>query len=171
MKRFFSLFICALACVCMHAGTRYAGGDISMLPLYEEHNSPYKDADNKNIDNLLNWFINTCGWNTFRVRIFVNPDKSDPSLSQDLAYVTALGQRIKAAKAYFMLDFHYSDSWVDAGHIQPPTAWKGASDEEMAQHIADYTREVLTALNNANATPDLVQVGNEIMYEIGRAHV
>lgn len=151
-------------CITLHAQTRYVGGDISMLPQYEQHNSQYKDATGKKINDLLTWFVTDCGWNTFRVRIFVNPTSNDPSLCQDLAYVTALGQRIKAAGAYFMLDFHYSDSWVDAGHIQAPAAWKGSDDATMAQHVADYTREVLTALNAANATPDFVQVGNEIMY-------
>ena len=151
-------------CITLHAQTRYVGGDISMLPQYEQHNSQYKDATGKKINDLLTWFVTDCGWNTFRVRIFVNPTSSDPSLCQDLAYVTALGRRIKAAGAYFMLDFHYSDSWVDAGHIQAPAAWKGSDDATMAQHVADYTRDVLTALNAANATPDFVQVGNEIMY-------
>lgn len=168
MKKLLLLTMCICASLTgLHAqapATRYVGGDISMLPKYEQHNSAYKDAYGKKIDNLLTWFISDCGWNTFRVRIFVNPDGSDPSVCQDLAYVTALGQRIKAAGAYFMLDFHYSDTWVDATHIQAPVAWKNATNEQMAQHIADYTRDVLTALKAANATPDLVQVGNEIMY-------
>ena len=165
MKRFYTLFICALVCACMYGEqTRYVGGDISMLPKYEQHNSPYKDVGNRDITDLLVWLTNTCGWNTFRVRIFVNPGTSDPSVCQDLAYVTALGQRIKAAGAYFMLDFHYSDTWVDATHIQAPAAWKGSDDATMAQHIADYTHEVLSTLKEAGATPDLVQVGNEIMY-------
>ena len=78
--------------------------------------------------------------------------------------MTALGQRIKAAGAYFMLDFHYSDTWVDATHIQAPAAWKGVSDAAMADSISQYTHKVLQTLKAANATPDLVQVGNEIMY-------
>ena len=164
MKRIFSLFIIALICVCAHAQTRYAGGDISMLPKYEQHNSAYKDVNGQKIDNLLRWFISECGWNTFRVRIFVNPSGTDPSLCQDLSYVTALGKRIKDAGAFFMLDFHYSDTWVDATHIQAPEAWKNLNASEMATQVGTYTREVLTTLNEAGATPDLVQVGNEIMY-------
>ena len=166
MKRFISLFILALVCIYTHAQSqqRYVGGDISMLPKYEQYNSAYKDAYGKKTDNLLNWFISDCGWNTFRVRIFVQPDGSDPAVCQDLAYVTALGARIKAAGAYFMLDFHYSDTWVDALHIQAPAAWKNASNAEKADSLGAYTRRVLTALNAASATPDLVQVGNEIMY-------
>ena len=38
MKKAFSLFIVALACVFAQAQTRYVGGDISMLPQYEKHN-------------------------------------------------------------------------------------------------------------------------------------
>ena len=166
MKKLSLLFLCALVYMSAYAQThqRYIGGDISMLPKYEQHNSAYKDAEGRNINNLLTWFVNTCHWNTFRVRIFVNPGTTDPSVCQDLEYVTALGKRIKDAGAYFMLDFHYSDSWVDATHIQAPEAWKGSDDATMAQHVADYTREVLTTLIAAGATPDLVQVGNEIMY-------
>ena len=164
MKKTLLIITCALICASVHAQTRYVGGDISMLTKYEQHNSPYKDAYGKNISDMLTWFMQECKWNTFRVRIFVNPGTSDPSVCQDLAYVTALGQRIKAAGGYFMLDFHYSDTWVDASHIQAPAAWKGASDAAMADSVAAYTRRVLTALNAVDATPDFVQVGNEIMY-------
>lgn len=161
----------ALLClgVQAQAGTRYVGGDISMLPRYEQDLSYYKDVSNNKINNPLLWYINDCGWNTFRVRIFVDPKKkaqgkTDYSVCQDLTYVTTLGKRIKNAGAYFMLDFHYSDEWVDALHYQAPAAWQGSDDDTMAQLLGNYTREVLTALNEAGATPDLVQVGNEIMY-------
>lgn len=174
MKRFGWTFIMVLTCALMQAQTgaqtRYVGGDISMLPMYEQHNSAYKDAYNHTISDMISWLINDCGWNTFRVRIFVNPQRknakgeTDPQVCQDLQYVTALGQRIKAAGAYFMLDFHYSDTWVDALNIQAPEAWKNCTAAEKADSVGRYTREVLTALNAAGATPDLVQVGNEIMY-------
>jgi len=152
-----------------YVGTRYVGGDISMLPQFEQYSSGYRDVNNRKVNNLLTWLVSDCGWNTFRVRLFVNPQqkaqgKTDYAVCQDLAYVTALGQRIKAAGAYFMLDFHYSDEWMDALHIQAPAAWKGSSDAVMADSLGAYTRRVLTALNEAGATPDLVQVGNEIMY-------
>lgn len=166
MKKFYSLFIIALAYMCADAQTRYVGGDISMLPQYEQYNSSYKDVKGNNISNLLTWFIATCEWNTFRVRIFVNPDGSDPAVCQDLTYVTNLGRRIKEAGGYFMLDFHYSDTWVDASHIQAPTAWANASNAAKADSVGAYTRRVLNTLVAANATPDLVQVGNEIMYGV-----
>ena len=170
MKRFFTLFFTVLVCLYAQAQTRYVGGDISALPLYEQHNSPYKDVKGSNINDLITWLVQDCGWNTFRVRIFVTPTKKDhdgssnPTVCQDLAYVTALGKRIKASGAYFMLDFHYSDTWVDATHIQAPSIWKGASDADMADSISQYTHHVLQTLKANDATPDLVQVGNEIMY-------
>ena len=170
MKKIISLFIIALVCVHAQAETRYVGGDISALPLYEQYNSPYKDVKGNNISDLLTWFVQDCGWNTFRVRIFVNPTKQDhggtsnPTVCQDLAFVTTLGQRIKDSGAYFMLDFHYSDTWVDATHIQAPSVWQGASDAAMADSVSAYTHRVLQTLKAEGATPDLVQVGNEIMY-------
>ena len=171
MKKFLSLLIIALVWVGAHAQTRYVGGDISMLPQFEKYSSGYKNVNGTKVSDLITWLISDCGWNTFRVRIFVNPQQKAPNYTttdyaivQDLAYVTALGKRIKDAGAYFMLDFHYSDSWVDAGHIQAPAAWKGKSDAVMADSLGDYTHRVLQALKAAGATPDLVQVGNEIMY-------
>ena len=173
MKKLFSLLFIALVCAGASAQEqrRYVGGDISMLPQYEQYSNGYKDVNGKKISDLISWCISDCGWNTFRVRIFVDPKQKKPdyrgtdyAVCQDLAYVTALGKRIKDAGAYFMLDFHYSDSWVDAGHIQAPAAWKGSSDAVMADSVSEYTHKVLQTLKSAGATPDLVQVGNEIMY-------
>lgn len=161
-----SLCLCAglLGMNARAAEQRYVGGDISLLPQYEAHNSYYKDANGKKINDMVTWFVGSCGWNTFRVRIFVQPDGTDPAVCQTTEYVAALGKRIKDAGAYFMLDFHYSDTWMDATHIQAPAAWKGSSDAEMAEHVGTYTHQVLQAMKQADATPDLVQVGNEIMY-------
>ena len=82
---------------------KYVGGDISLLLQYEKHNSPYLDENNQPIEDLIHWFIDKCDWNTFRVRLFVNPDSiNDPSVCQDLDYVKQLGKRIKDAGAFFM---------------------------------------------------------------------
>jgi arabinogalactan endo-1,4-beta-galactosidase len=63
-----------------------------------------------------------------------------------------------------MLDFHYSDSWADPVKQYTPDAWVGLSDEELTVKIGEYTTEVLQALNEAGATPDYIQTGNEISY-------
>jgi len=160
--------LCMSGAIAQHG--KYVGGDISLVPSYETHNSAYLDTEGNKIDDLIGWLKNDCGWNTFRVRIFVNPKqkapdgKTDPAVCQDLEYVKALGKRIKEANAYFMLDFHYSDTWVDAGNIQAPEAWKNLSVDEKTIKIAEYTKETLQALIDAGAKPNMVQVGNEIMY-------
>lgn len=143
---------------------KYVGGDISLLLAYEQHNSPYLDGDNKPISDLITWLKNDCGWNTFRVRLFVNPDKSDPSVCQDLQYTIQLGKRIKDAGAYFMLDYHYSDTWVDATHIQAPAAWKDCTADQKADSVYAYTLRTLQEFIKQGASPDFVQIGNEIMY-------
>lgn len=165
MKKLLIMSLVLLSVGMQAQAQRYAGGDISMLPEYEEHNSAYKDQNGTKINNLLDWLVDECGWNTFRVRIFVNPTnpKGDGVL-QTTDYVKRLGKRIKDKGAYFMLDFHYSDTWVDATHIQAPAGWTGLSDAQMADTLGKYTAAVLDELIAYGAQPDLVQVGNEIMY-------
>ena len=172
MKKYLALIITFLSTSLAFAQHgKYVGGDISDLVLYENHNSPYLDADGNKIDDLITWLTEQCHWNTFRVRLFVNPNgmsndgkHTDPSVVQDLEYVMSLGKRIKEAGAQFLLDFHYSDTWVDAEHIQSPDAWKDMSVVEKSNQISSYTKECLDALIEAGAKPDMVQVGNEIMY-------
>lgn len=142
----------------------YVGGDISMLPAYEQHNSGYLDGNGKKIDDLLTWFVNECKWNTFRVRLFVNPtDTKHEGVIQDVDYVKKLGKRIKGAGANFMLDFHYSDSWADPTKQALPSAWASCTTvDQKAEKLYSYTKEALETLKAYGATPDFVQVGNEI---------
>jgi len=163
MKTYLSFLLLLLAPLMM--AQRFVGGDISLLPEYEAHNSAYKTSSGSTIPDLLSWCVDECGWNLYRVRLFYNPtNPNHDGVVQTLEYVTRLGQRIKNAGASFMLDIHYSDTWVDALHIQPPVAWQGLNDSVMADSVGTYTARVLQHLNAHNATPDFVQVGNEIMF-------
>ena len=104
-----------------------------------------------------------------RVRLFVDPSKASAThqkegVVQDLDYVIALGKRIKSAGLSFMLDFHYSDTWTDPGKHSTPSAWNGMTVEQITQRVYDYTKECLNKLNEAGATPDFIQPGNEITY-------
>lgn len=143
---------------------RLVGGDLSMLPAYEQHNSPYLDENGRAIDDLLLWLRDECGWNAVRVRLFVNPVQTTAEgVIQDIDYVKALGKRIKDAGMTFMLDFHYSDTWADPVKQYAPAAWSDCNTpEEKAQRLYEYTKESLQTLIAAGAEPDYVQVGNEI---------
>lgn len=145
------------------AQQRYVGGDISVLLKYEEQHATFFDRDGSSISDLL-VFLKEQGWNTMRVRIFADPSKdTDKNVCQDLAYVKQLGQRIKEAGLFFMLDFHFSDTWADPGQQTAPFLWAAYSwyPEET---FYNYTKETLEALVEAGATPDLIQTGNEISF-------
>ncbi|MBQ0142151.1 MAG: glycosyl hydrolase 53 family protein [Prevotellaceae bacterium] len=173
MKHLFILLSVVLSCFSMIAQTNnnhFVGMDLSMLTKYEEHNKPYLDKDGAEIKDLLEW-IPSIGVNTVRVRLFVNPTepnaKAPEGVCQDLDYVTRLGARIKAAGLNFMLDLHYSDSWADPTNQKLPASWNDCvTVDQKAEKVYNYTSEVLNTLATASATPDLVQVGNEISYGI-----
>ena len=140
----------------------YVGGDISLLPKYEEQGATYFDKDGKSIKDVL-VFLKEQGWNTIRVRLFVNPSGADKAVCPDLAYVKKLGKRIKDAGLNFMLDFHYSDTWADPGQQITPQLFMTVNTP-VFEYIYDYTKESLEALVAAGATPDLIQTGNEISF-------
>ena len=147
----------------VQAQQRYVGGDISVLLKYEEQNATYFDKDGAAVKDLL-VFLREQGWNTMRVRLFVDPSKdTDKNVCQDLEYVKRLGKRIKDTGLFFMLDFHYSDTWADPGKQTMPTSWAVWSWPPDVT-VYDYTKESLEALVNAGATPDLIQTGNEISF-------
>jgi arabinogalactan endo-1,4-beta-galactosidase len=144
--------------------TRYVGGDLSMLTKYEEQQAQYADKDGQRIGNVIS-FLQQQGWNTLRIRLFVDPSQDkDKAVVQNLAYVKALGKRIKEAGMFFLLDFHYSDTWADPGKQWTPAGWLSLTDAQLNTQIYEYTRDCLKELVAAGATPDLIQTGNEISY-------
>jgi len=145
---------------------KYVGGDISMLPEYEKANAQYYDKSGKSINNVLAFFVEQ-GWNAARLRLFVDPsqaseDHQREGVRQDLEFVKALGKRIKDAGMTFMLDFHYSDTWTDPGKHSTPASWNSSDPDELATMLYNYTVDCLQQLKVAGATPDFIQVGNEI---------
>ena len=150
---------------------KYVGGDLSLLTKYENQGAKYKDKNGTAISDLL-VYVKQQGWNTIRVRLFVDPVKGQAitdaankkEVVQDIAYVKELGKRIKDNGLYFLLDFHYSDTYADPGKQWTPEDWQLLNDTELQQKIYDYTLNCLQELNDAGATPDLIQTGNEISY-------
>ena len=142
---------------------KYVGGDLSVLLKYEEQKATYLDKDGKAIADVLA-FVKEQGWNTVRMRLFADPSKdTDKNVCQDIEYVKSLGKRIKAAGLCFMLDFHYSDTWADPEHQTMPLEW-GMINTPAFEYIYTYTKTNLEALVTAAATPDFIQIGNEISF-------
>ncbi len=170
---------CALLLAAAQARAQewFLGGDISLLPRYEQVGQKYYNRNGLTVPNVLKFLKGTSvGWNAQRVRLFVAPEGDpDPAVCQDLAYVTALGKRIKEEGFAFMLDFHYSDTWADPSHQTVPKAWQELKTATaMADRVYDYTKESLEHLVAEGATPDFIQVGNEItcgmLWDIGRVN-
>ena len=160
--------VAMLAVLGSNAEIRYAGGDISLLPEYEKAGAKYRTHEGKPIADVLE-FCREEGMNAMRVRLFVNPDDykgsdKDPNTCQTLEYILPLCQQIKNDGYALMLDFHYSDTWADPVKQWTPEAWGDLNDEQLCQKVYDYTKECLHALNEAGATPDFIQTGNEISY-------
>ena len=167
MKRLYLLFTCLLAIfMAANAAPKYVGGDISLLTKYEERGAIYYNENGSRITNMLS-YLKDNGLNAMRVRLFVDPSKADAEdqgegVCQDLEFVMALGQRIKAAGFNLLLDIHYSDTWTDPGQHSTPSSWTVTS--ALADSVYDYTKRVLNAMIAAGARPDFIQVGNEVTY-------
>lgn len=149
---------------------KYVGGDISLLPTYEEHGVHYlgSGGNNQQVQPLEYWG-DSAKWNAMRVRLFVDPSKASASdqaegVRQDLDYVTRLGKRIKDDNYAFMLDFHYSDTWTDPGQHSTPASWNSTDPDVLADSVYEYTKRVLQHLVANGATPDFIQPGNEVTY-------
>lgn len=159
-------FILAFLCSMAVSAQTVIGGDLSLLPAYEEAGTKHLDASGKAIGDVMKYLNEKTGMNCIRVRLFVTPNsKNDPAVCQDLNYVKKFGKRIKTAGLQFMLDFHYSDTWADPSTQSIPSTWsKDTSNETLTDSVYSYTKRCLEYLKENGATPDYIQIGNEISY-------
>jgi arabinogalactan endo-1,4-beta-galactosidase len=83
---------------------------------------------------------------------------------QDIAAKKKLWQwrsKLKKNGMRVMIDFHYSDIWVDSSKQAKLKAWVGFNFEQLKQALYDYTFDVMTALKTAGVNPEWVQPENE----------
>jgi arabinogalactan endo-1,4-beta-galactosidase len=140
------------------------GADITWVQHDEAYGATYVDTDGVTKDILA--LLKNHGFNSIRLRSYVDPRAAD-GYDQvdgfgDLAHTVAMAQRVKNAGMGLLISFHLSDNWADPGKQCIPVAWQGSTLAQLAAHVHDYMFGAITALKNAGATPDLVQIGNEI---------
>lgn len=144
----------------------YRGMDLSFQPEIEDWNTPYFDANGETID-FLPWLAGK-GVNLVRLKLWHTPENEYNTLTSVAAYAS----RVKAAGMDFLLDIHYSDTWADPGKQFIPAAWEGLTAEVMADSVYQYTLQVMTYLVNHDASPEIVQIGNEtnsgFLWDTGR---
>jgi arabinogalactan endo-1,4-beta-galactosidase len=133
----------------------YLGADISGLTQVENGGGIYMDGDQPG--DPIRLFMKN-GWTCFRLRLWVNPRNG----VNGLEYTTKLAKRIKDAGGTFMLNFHYSDWWADPQKQNKPAAWTNLNFDALVKQTETYTADAVKSLKAAGATPDFVQVGNEI---------
>jgi len=143
----------------------HMGADITWVQHDEFYGATYLDTDGTQKDILV--ILKNHGFNSVRMRAYVDPKAFD-GYDQfggfgDLKHTVAMAERLKRAEMGFYLALHYSDNWADPGKQCVPQAWQGLTTiEAMAKAVHDYTFELLSALQAVGATPQFVQVGNEI---------
>ena len=148
----------------------YRGADISTVQEYEHYHTRIFDVDGSETDIFT--LLKRHGFNAVRLKTFVSPSvqygyaavgcgHAEESYG-DKEHVVAYAQKVKAAGMAFLLDIHYSDNWADPGKQIIPSRWRGVkSSDELADSVYQYTYDLISALKKVNATPDMVQIGNE----------
>ncbi|MBQ7081192.1 MAG: glycosyl hydrolase 53 family protein [Fibrobacter sp.] len=148
----------------------FNGADISEVQEYERNNTKFYDVDGKESDIFT--ILKNHGFNSIRLRTFVSPKAKygyaangcghDAEAYGDKDHVVAYAKKVKAAGMGLLVDIHYSDVWADPGKQIIPERWRGVNNANaMADSVYAYTKDLMIALKNAGATPDMVQVGNE----------
>lgn len=147
------------------------GVDCSSLYEVERDGTRFYGEDGKEEDAFK--ILKDGGANYARFRLWVDPyDKNGVSYgggSNDISTDIYLAKRASAAGLKILIDFHYSDSWVDPSKKWSPKAWMylkngkpTINNKTQYKRVGDYTAHALNAFKNAGLTIDAVQIGNEV---------
>ena len=138
------------------------GADVSIMPELERNGTKFYDNGIEQ-DGLT--ILKNHGVNWIRVRIWNNPYVVGPEGvgggNTDEAKAIEMAKRAKALGMKVLVDFHYSDFWVDPGQQKKPDAWKNDSGDKLVDDVYAYTAKVMQDFNVQGVTPEMVQVGNE----------
>jgi arabinogalactan endo-1,4-beta-galactosidase len=161
-----------LPVVCFNDQTNAAPGfpfvvaaDFSHLKFFEDRGISYKEGGLSK-DALA--ILKSKGITAVRLRLFTGTDAQVRTnvaynYTNNLTYNLPLAARVKQAGLQFILDFHYSDTWADAGHQAVPITWtNGLTYATLLTKMRSYTSNCIAAFQATNAMPDYVQIGNEI---------
>ena len=141
----------------------YKGIDLSTLLEVEKCGGKFYDRGiEKDVFDILKGY----GINAVRLRLWNDPYSEDGEPygagTNDLPTTITLAERAKEHGMDVLLDLHYSDFWADPGKQRVPKAWRGMDAEQLEEAVYAFTRDVLIAMKEAGALPELIQVGNEL---------
>ena len=153
-------------------GDYILGADVSKFQEYESRGIKFYDTDG--VEKSIFDILKNHGFNYVRLKTFVSPSatygyaaigcgETSTEAFGDKTHVIAYAQKVKAAGMGFSLDIHYSDNWADPSKQIIPERWRSVTTiEALADSVYAYTYDLVLALKNAGALPDMVQIGNEI---------
>lgn len=145
------------------------------MPELNDFNVWFVDTDGVGGKSMIE-ILKNHGFNFIRLRTFVDPwaqygyASSDGDDCQgkaeaynDKAHLIEFATEVKAQGLGLLVNLQYSDTWTDADSQMIPETWRGLGTvEALAAQVRQYTTDVIQALEDAGASPDIVQVGNEI---------
>jgi arabinogalactan endo-1,4-beta-galactosidase len=137
------------------------GVDVSEIPYAQSKGVAYTDTNGATADGLQ--IFRNHGYTWARIRVNIDPASADYALFTDLTYATRAAVAAKQRGFRILVDFHYSHWWADPANQWKPTTWSSdTTADAIRNHVSSWTRTAMTTLVNAGATPDMVQIGNEI---------
>lgn len=134
------------------------GVDISSLAEVEKHGGTFKNAQGKDAD--IFDILRESGVNWIRLRVWNNPTEGGGNNSVETDIPLAV--RAKKAGMKLLIDFHYSDFWADPAKQTVPKKWKNLKGEQLNSAVEQFTRDSINKFAKAGASPDMVQIGNEL---------
>ncbi|WP_256011707.1 glycoside hydrolase family 53 protein [Desertivirga xinjiangensis] len=146
------------------------GVDLSSVPKDVAKGAVYYDRNG--VATECHQLFRNLGANAIRIRVWVNHVKgysSKESVVAQAILAKSLGYKI-------MIDFHYSDTWADAGptpHQTKPAAWASFTLAQLKDAVYNHTYDVMDSLKDNGIYPEWVQVGNEtnngMLWDTGKA--
>ena len=132
------------------------GADVSTLQRSMDLGARYYNASGAQQHALD--ILKGVGVNYIRLRVWVNPASGYNNKNR----VVTFAPQVKSRGLKLLIDLHYSDYWADPGRQDTPAAWRNHSLSQLQTDVYNHTLDVCNSLKNAGATPDMIQVGNEI---------
>ena len=142
------------------AATFYKGADVSWVPQMEANGYYWLNASGVRQDILT--ILKGYGLSAIRLRTFVNPSSDPVNGHCSITDTAAMAVRVKDAGMAVNIDYHFSDTWADEGHQNPPAAWASMSYSQMLQAMYNYVYHTMNVIKSNGVTPTWVQIGNEI---------
>lgn len=142
------------------------GADLSSYVSLVDSGVVFKDEEGNPLsDTEFFAAVAAGGTNWVRIRLWDDPyDSSGNGYgggNNDINKAIRIAKLAKGAGMKVLLDFHYSDFWVDPSKYQAPKAWAGMTVEQKEEALYKHTYESLEKLHDAGVDVGMVQVGNE----------